>query len=62
MVIKEKQEQSDKLTFGDLAEYMMTLTEMLTILDDSNAPQKYELQIKICDEIEAILDTLSIRK
>jgi hypothetical protein len=63
MAIKEQhQEQNDKLTFGDLAEYMLSLTEMLTMLEDSNAPQKYALQIKICDEIDAILDALSIRK
>lgn len=63
MALKEQeQQQSDKLTFGDLAEYMLSLTEMLTMLEDSNAPQKYALQIKICDEIDAILDALSIRK
>jgi fibrillarin-like rRNA methylase len=63
MVIKEKEEeQTDRLTFADLAEYMLSLTEMLTMLEDSNAPQKYALQIKICDEIDAILDALSIRK
>ena len=63
MDLKEQnKEQQDKLTFGDLAEYMMSLTEMLTILEDSKAPQKYALQVKICDEIDAILDALSIRK
>jgi fibrillarin-like rRNA methylase len=62
MDLKEKAKSDDRLTFGDLSEYMMSLTEMLTILEDSNAPQKYALQIKICDEIDAILDALSIRK
>lgn len=64
MAIKEEQQlnNQDRLTFGDLAEYMISLTEMLTMLEDSNAPQKYALQIKICDEIDAILDALSIRK
>jgi fibrillarin-like rRNA methylase len=63
MDLKEKSKSNeDRLTFGDLAEYMMTLTEMLTILEDSNAPQKYALQVKICDEIDAILDALSIQK
>jgi len=63
MDLKEKSKSNeDRLTFGDLSEYMMSLTEMLTILEDSNAPQKYALQVKICDEIDAILDALSIRK
>ena len=64
MAIKEEQQlnNQDRLTFGDLAEYMISLTEMLTMLEDSNAPQKYALPIKICDEIDAILDALSIRK
>jgi fibrillarin-like rRNA methylase len=63
MDLKEKPKSNeDRLTFGDLSEYMMTLTEMLTILEDSNAPQKYALQVKICDEIDAILDALSIQK
>jgi len=63
MAIKEKQEQhEEKLTFGDLAEYMLTLGELHNLLEESNAPQKYALQIKICDEIEAIIDFLSIRK
>lgn len=63
MSIKQKQEeQTEKLTFGDLAEYMLTLGELHNLLEESNAPQKYALQIKICDEIEAIIDFLSIRK
>ena len=63
MAIKEKQEeQVEKLTFGDLSEYMLTLGELHNLLEESNAPQKYALQIKICDEIEAIIDFLSIRK
>jgi hypothetical protein len=64
MAIKEKQEEQheEKLTFGDLAEYMLTLGELHNLLEESNAPQKYALQIKICDEIEAIIDFLSIRK
>ncbi len=63
MAIKEKQEeQQEKLTFGDMAEYMLTLGELHNLLEESNAPQKYALQIKICDEIEAIIDFLSIRK
>jgi len=63
MAIKEKQEeQQEKLTFGDLAEYMLTLGELHNLLEESNAPQKYALQVKICDEIEAIIDFLSIRK
>lgn len=63
MPVKEQQEeQNEKLTFGDLAEYMLTLGELHNLLEESNAPQKYALQIKICDEIEAIIDFLSIRK
>jgi hypothetical protein len=63
MAVKDKQEeQTEKLTFGDLAEYMLTLGELHNLLEESNAPQKYALQIKICDEIEAIIDFLSIRK
>ncbi len=63
MSIKEKQEeQQEKLTFGDLAEYMLTLGELHNLLEESNAPQKYALQIKICEEIDAIIDFLSIRK
>lgn len=63
MAVKEQQEeQNEKLTFGDLAEYMLTLGELHNLLEESNAPQKYALQIKICDEIEAIMDFLSIRK
>ena len=63
MAVKEQQEeQQEKLTFGDLAEYMLTLGELHNLLEESNAPQKYALQIKICDEIEAIIDFLSIRK
>jgi hypothetical protein len=63
MAVKDKQEeQTEKLTFGDLAEYMLTLGELHNLLEESNAPQKYALQVKICDEIEAIIDFLSIRK
>jgi hypothetical protein len=63
MAVKQKEdEQTEKLTFGDLAEYMLTLGELHNLLEESNAPQKYALQIKICDEIEAIIDFLSIRK
>ena len=63
MAVKEQQqEQQEKLTFGDLAEYMLTLGELHNLLEESNAPQKYALQVKICDEIEAIIDFLSIRK
>ena len=63
MAIKEKQEeQQEKLTFGDLAEYMLTLGELHNIIEESNAPQKYALQVKILDEIEAIIDFLSIKK
>jgi hypothetical protein len=63
MAVKDKQEeQTEKLTFGDLAEYMLTLGELHNLLEESNVPQKYALQIKICDEIEAIIDFLSIRK
>jgi len=63
MSVKDKQEeQVEKLTFGDMAEYMLTLGELHNLLEESNAPQKYALQIKICDEIEAIIDFLSIKK
>lgn len=63
MAVKEQQEeQNEKLTFGDLAEYMLTLGELHNIIEESNAPQKYALQVKILDEIEAIMDFLSIRK
>jgi hypothetical protein len=63
MAIKEhNQEQQDRLTFGDLAEYMLTLGELHNLLEESNAPQKYAIQIKIMDEIDAIIDALSIRK
>lgn len=63
MDLKEQnKDQQDKLTFGDLAEYMLTLGELHNLLDESNAPQKYAIQIKIMDEIDAIIDALSIRK
>lgn len=63
MAVKEQQqEQNEKLTFGDLSEYMLTLGELHNIIEESNAPQKYALQVKILDEIEAIMDFLSIRK
>jgi hypothetical protein len=63
MAVKEQQqEQQEKLTFGDLAEYMLTLGELHNIIEESNAPQKYALQVKILDEIEAIIDFLSIKK
>lgn len=62
MDLKEKQEQENRLTFGDLSEYMLTLGELHNLLQDSNAPQKYAIQIKIMDEIDAIIDALSIRK
>ena len=60
---QEKDTQdSERLTFGDLSEYMLTLGELHNIIEESNAPQKYALQVKILDEIEAIMDFLSIRK
>jgi fibrillarin-like rRNA methylase len=60
MDIKENIEQEEKtITFDDMVNYMISLGELLTILEDSNAPQKYALQIKICDEIDGILDLLS---
>jgi hypothetical protein len=63
MAVKEQQQQhEEKLTFGDLAEYMLTLGELHNIIEESNAPQKYALQVKILDEIEAIIDFLSIKK
>lgn len=63
MAVKEQQqEQNEKLTFGDLADYMITLAELHNIIEESNAPQKYALQVKILDEIEAVIDFLSIRK
>jgi hypothetical protein len=63
MDLKEQnKDQQDRLTFGDLAEYMLTLGELHNLLDESNAPQKYSIQIKIMDEIDAIIDALSIRK
>ena len=62
MDLKEKQEQENRLTFSDLSEYMLTLGELHNLLQDSNAPQKYAIQIKIMDEIDAIIDALSIRK
>jgi hypothetical protein len=63
MDLKEQnKDQQDRLTFGDLAEYMLTLGELHNLLDESNAPQKYAIQIKIMDEIDAIIDALSIRK
>jgi hypothetical protein len=42
-----------------MVDYMISLGELLNILEDSNAPQKYALQIKICNEIDSILDLLS---
>jgi len=57
-----KDQEAEKLTFGDLTDYMLSLAELHNLLEESNAPQKYALQIKICDEIEAIMDFLSIRK
>lgn len=63
MAVKEQQqEQNEKLTFGDLADYMITLAELHNIIEESNAPQKYALQVKILDEIDAVIDFLSIRK
>ena len=57
MDIKENIEQEDKtIGFDDMVNYMISLGELLTILEDSNAPQKYALQIKICNEIDNILD------
>lgn len=62
--IKQEKDTQDneRLTFGDLSEYMLTLGELHNIIEESNAPQKYALQVKILDEIEAIMDFLSIRK
>lgn len=63
MAVKEQQqEQNEKLTFGDLSDYMITLAELHNIIEESNAPQKYALQVKILDEIDAVIDFLSIRK
>ncbi len=63
MAVKDKQEEeTEKLTFADMADYMLSLAELHNLLEESNAPQKYALQVKICDEIEAIIDFLSIRK
>ena len=63
MAVKEQQqEQNEKLTFGDLADYMITLAELHNIIEESNDPQKYALQVKILDEIDAVIDFLSIRK
>ena len=60
MDIKENIEQEEKtITFDDMVDYMISLGELLNILEDSNAPQKYALQIKICNEIDSILDLLS---
>lgn len=59
---REREEQDNRLTFGDLAEYMLTLGELHNLLDESNAPQKFAIQMKIMDEIDAIIDALSIRK
>jgi hypothetical protein len=60
MDIKKSLEQGDKtIVFDDMVNYMISLGELLTILEDSNAPQKYALQIKICNEIDNILDLLS---
>ena len=60
MAIKEEITQEEKsIGFDDMVNYMISLGELLTILEDSNAPQKYALQIKICDEIDSILDLLS---
>jgi hypothetical protein len=56
--ILENQEAT--VAFDELVNYMMSLGELLTILEDSNAPQKYALQVKIADEIEHILDLLSV--
>lgn len=56
--ILENQEAT--VAFDDMVNYMMSLGELLTILEDSNAPQKYALQVKIADEIESILDLLSV--
>ena len=63
MAVKEQQqEQEEKLTFADMADYMLSLAELHNIIEESNAPQKYALQVKILDEIEAIIDFLSIKK
>lgn len=60
MATKEEIPEKDQnIKFEDMISYMISLGELLTILEDSNAPQKYALQIKICDEIDSILDLLS---
>jgi len=60
MAVKEEVPQEDQsIKFDDMVNYMISLGELLTILEDSNAPQKYALQIKICNEIDSILDLLS---
>jgi hypothetical protein len=51
--------QESILAFDEMVDYMISLGELLNILEDSNAPQKYALQIKICNEIDSILDLLS---
>lgn len=51
--------QEATLAFDEMVDYMISLGELLNLLEDSNIPQKYALQIKIANEIDSILDLLS---
>lgn len=51
--------QEATLAFDEMVDYMISLGELLNLLEDSNVPQKYALQIKIANEIDSILDLLS---
>lgn len=54
--------QEATLAFDEMVDYMISLGELLNLLEDSNIPQKYALQIKIANEIDSILDLLSFAK
>lgn len=51
--------QEATLAFDEMVDYMISLGELLNLLEDSSVPQKYALQIKIANEIDSILDLLS---
>lgn len=55
------QEVKEEVSFDDRVSYMVNLGELLMMLEDSSVPNKYGLQVKICNEIEAIIDSISIR-
>jgi len=49
----------ENIPFDERVSYMVNLGELLMIIEDSSAPNKYSLQVKVCNEIEAIIDSIS---